>query len=113
MVLLTEFKNRVRDLIDADKYQGQLGTGTTTPTEDDTALETPVAATLSDLTSTVSDKQLVLDYTLNSSTGNGNAFAEYECQFNAGSTNGNRVIFSALTKVSGEEWQISTIIRII
>lgn len=112
MVLLLEFKNRVRDLIDDDKYKGQLGTGTTAATEDDTGLETADATTLITLTSTTTDKHIVLDYTLPSTTGNGTTYREFELQFNSGNINGNRVVFTGLGKTNEEEWQISTIIHI-
>ena len=112
MVLLIEFKNRIRDLIDADKQKGQLGTGTTAPTEDDTGLETADATTLIDLTSTKTDRQLVLNYTLPSPTGNGNTYTEYEVRFNSGNTNGNRIVFTGLAKIASEEWQVSIILQI-
>lgn len=111
-MLLKQGKNRIRDLMDDDKYKGQLGTGTDPPTEDDTGLQTPVAATLKTLTSSVSTKQLVLTYALLSTEGNGNTYTEYENQLNSGTDHLNRVVFTGIAKDNTKEFQINTIVNI-
>ena len=112
-MILLDGKNRIRDLIDADKYKGQLGTGTTAPTENDTGLETADSDTLVTLTSTTSNKQLLFDYNLPTTTGNGNTYAEYENQLNSGTDHLTRVVFAGLGKTNTEEWQVSTFFRLL
>jgi len=110
MVIHTTGKNAVRDAIEADKDQGQLGTDGTAETENDTGLKAAVAATLANLTATKTDKSLSFDYSLDSLTGNDNTYKEYENKLSGGSLN--RVTFADLEKTSAEEIQISTIIFI-
>jgi len=107
MVVTTTGKNAVRDLIDTGKDKGQLGTGTTAELETDTSLETAVAATKVALTSSTADKQLVLSYDLNSTTGNGNTYGEFENTVSS-ETNLNRVTFATFTKTSAIEVSINT-----
>jgi len=112
-MILRDGKNRIRDLIDADKYKGQMGEGTTAPTEDDASLETADSNTLFDLSSTLSDKQILLDYNCPTTTGSGTTYAEFEIQLNSGTDHLTRQTFAGLGKLSTEEWQISTFFRIL
>ena len=106
----TTGKNVIRDAIETDKDQGQLGNDGTAEMESDNGLGSPVAATLANLTATKSNKTVVFDYNLDSLTGNGNTYKEFENKLNGGSLN--RVTFADLDKTSAEELQISTIIFI-
>jgi hypothetical protein len=112
-MILRDGKNRIRDLIDGDKFKGQMGTGTTAPTEDDTSLGTADATTLFTLTSTLSDKQILFDYNCPTTTGSGTTYAEFELQLNSGTDHLTRQTFAGLGKLSTEEWQISTFFRIL
>lgn len=107
MVLTTTGKNAIRDVIDTAKDQGQMGTGTTAELESDTGLETAVAASLANLTSSTADKQLVLSYLLDSTTANGNDMTEFENRVSSG-TNLNRVTFAAISKTTNIEISVNT-----
>ena len=111
MTITTTGKNAVRNLLDTSKDYGQLGTDSTAPTEGDTGLGTAVAATQQSLTASTSDKQVVFSYELNSVTGNGNTYAEFENTVSSG-TNFNRVTFAGIQKTSAIEIQASTTVFI-
>lgn len=113
MVVLLEGKTRIRDLIDGDKEKGQVGTGTTAATEDDTGLETPVAATDISLTSSTAEKTLVLNYNLGSTLGNGNSITEFVARLNSGNTDFSRNVFASISKTSSIELQFSKIFFIV
>lgn len=110
--MILEGKNRIRDLINDDIDKGQLGEDGTAETEADTGLGTPDATTLLTVTSTTADKQIQVDYNLNSTLGNGTTYAEYEITTTVAGTSLNRITFYDLEKTQSEEWQISTIIDI-
>jgi hypothetical protein len=112
MVMILEGKNKIRDLIDADIDNGQLGTGTTAETEADTGLETAVGATEIAVTTTTASKQLQIDYNLSSTIGNGSTYSEYEFQSTEAAVSYNRITFFGIAKTSSEEFQISTILDI-
>lgn len=112
MVLLNNGKNRIRDQIVTDLEEGQVGTGTTAETPDDTGLETPLASTNFSLTTTKTDKQVSLDYVLPSTSGNGNTLTEYAITVNGGATGLTHTVFEGLAKQNTEEWQIITILTI-
>jgi len=109
MVLTTTGKNAVRDLLNTNKDFGQLGTSTTAPLPSDTGLISGVSASQQALTSSTADKTLVLSYELNSTTANGNTYAEFENTINSG-TNFNRVTFAGIQKTADLEIQIQTTI---
>jgi len=111
MVLTTTGKNAIRDLLETAKDQGQLGTGTNAALPSDTGLQTATAATLANLTASKSDKIVVFSYTLNSTTGNGNTYTEFENRISSG-TNLNRVTFAGIQKTSSIEIEVSTTIFI-
>jgi|TARA_R100000501_G_scaffold12539_1_gene23128 hypothetical protein len=111
-MLIKEGKNRVRDLIEDDITNGELGTDGTTPTEDDTGLGNPVAATEKAVSISTGDKQLVIDYNLLSTEGNGNTYREFEIQSSEADTSYNRIVFYDLSKDNTEEFQVSTILDI-
>jgi len=111
MVLTTTGKNAIRDLMNTAKDFGEMGTGTNTAVPGDTALQTAVAATQTALTSSTADKTLILDYSLNSTTGNGNTLSEFRNTLSSGTTL-NRVTFAGIQKTSSIEVEISTTIFI-
>ena len=111
MTITTTGKNAVRDLLDTSKDYGQMGTDSTAPTEGDTGLGTAVAVTQQSLTSSTSDKQVVLSYELSSVTGNSNTYTEFENTISSG-TNFNRVTFAGIQKTSAIEIQVSTTVFI-
>jgi len=111
-MIIKEGKNRMRDLIEDDITNGELGTDGTAPTENDTGLGNPVSATEKAVSVTKTDKQLVIDYSLLSTEGNGNTYREFEVQSDEADTSYNRITFYDLPKDNTEEFQLSTIIDI-
>jgi len=102
MTLLLEGINRIRDMISADIDKGQLGTGTTAPTENDTGLETEDATTLLALTAkTTANKTVKFDYTLLSTGGTSSTYTEFELQKSATPVNYDRIIFTGIAFTSG------------
>ena len=110
MTLQNEFLNRVRDLVNADIYKGQAGTGNTLPTANDTELETPVASTLLDVSVASSDKALSITHTIPATTANGNILSEWEIQVNSGNQQLNRVVTAGINKTASAEVTKLTII---
>ena len=106
MVLTTTGKNEIRDAIDSALSQGQMGTDTTAASPADTGLGSAVASTLQSLTTTKTDKQITVNYELNSTTGNGNTLTEYENRTSSG--NLNRVTFAGIAKTSDLEVNVVT-----
>lgn len=94
--------NRIRDLVDSDLNEGQVGTGDTAPLLTDTALENATSGTNKSLTTTKTDRQISVSYTLPSTDGNGNTFSEYGIDFNSGNTLLNRVIYNSISKTANE-----------
>lgn len=82
--------------------QAQFGTGTTLPTASDTGLQTPVAATLLDVTVTVSGASGQFTHALSSAIGNGSDMTEHEYRFANGDSL-DRVIFAVISKTASFE----------
>lgn len=104
-------KNKIRDLIEADIYTGEAGTGTTSPAITDTDLETPDATTENTVESTVSNQIINTRYIMYSNQGNGNIYNEMGLKFSDG-TLFNRVVFPDFTKTSSGELHTTFITRI-
>lgn len=102
--------NLVRDLVEGVVSHGILGTGSTAEAQNQTALVGAQAATSLGVSTQTADKQLVVDYSLPSTTGNGTSFTELGI-FNASNGMFSRHVFSSLTKSSVEQWQFSVIYR--
>jgi len=101
MTLLKEGLNKIRDLINADVDYGQLGTGTTASTENDTGLETEDATTLLALSgSTVADQIIKFTYTLPNTGGTSTTYTEFELQESSAPTNYDRIVFTGIAFVS-------------
>ena len=82
MVIVNNGVNRVRDLLYADLYRGKLGTNDTAPAESDTDLVVGESTTyLAFDTTSYSDKQITMNYLLNSALGNSIAFGGASTQF--------------------------------
>lgn len=107
MTLSNVGKNRVRDLVDADLGFGVLGTGTATPLATDVGLSSSVLSSNNNITTSVTDKQIISDYTLPATNVTGSTITEFGI-FTSGSTLMSRFVFSDLTHPSTEEWQFST-----
>ncbi len=108
MVLLTDGLDRVRDLVDADIFKCQAGTGTTAPTAADTGLETEDSNTLLAPTTTISNQSIQITHSITSTIGDGNAYAEQETQLNNGTDHLNRIVHTAITKGSKDEFNYIT-----
>lgn len=100
MTLLNEGLNRTRDLIHDDIDKGQLGTGGTASTPDDTSLETEDATTLLAITKTKSDKTIKFDYTLVSTGGTTTTYKEFELQKSSIPTHYDRTVFTGISFVN-------------
>lgn len=101
MTLTGEGINKVRDLVDADIDKGQLGTDGTASAESDTGLVAADATTLLDITTTKSDKQLKIDYTLTSTGGTTTTYKEFEVQQSTTPVNYSRIVFTGIAFTSG------------
>jgi len=102
VTLLNSGLNKIRDLINADIDKGQLGTGTTGSSADDTGLETADATTLLALDSqTVSDKMIKFTYILPNTGGSTTTYTEFELQESGTPTNYDRIVFTGIDFVNG------------
>lgn len=105
-------KERVIELIDGDLDYGELGTGTTAVSATQTTLITEVTSTIETLSGTPNNKQLVIDYNLDSITGNGNTYTEYATFIGTSDVMFNRVVFTGVPKTTSIEFQVKTIVNI-
>lgn len=120
MTIVTEGKNLVRDLIcgdtDDNVNQGGLGTDATAPSVSDTGLNSNTnygtSGTIKTLTYSTSDKQIIFDYNLPSTDGNGNTFKEFGISSSTANKLFNRQTFADLAKTSSIEFQISVAVSI-
>jgi hypothetical protein len=112
MTFVNAGKNRVRDLLNTDLSHAELGTSSTASQASDTDLVAGDTDTSLAVTTSVADKQINIDYNLPSTTGNGESYQEFGI-FNSSDTIFSRHVFAALTKSSTEQWQITTIYRLL
>lgn len=77
MTILDSGINRIRDLVSADMAKGQLGTDGTASAITDTGLIAADATTLLDITKTLADKAIKIDYTLPSTGGTTGTYKEF------------------------------------
>lgn len=106
-------KAKIAEVIDNELVSGKLGTGTTTPTVSDTDLVTEVTSTIDTLVGVQSNNQIVITYSLDSVTGNGNTYTEYGNFFTTSETLLNRIVFTGVPKNSAIEFQVNTIVNIL
>lgn len=104
-------KSKVASLIDAALGNGELGTSTQAPSVSNTDLILEVTSTIEPLDGTVSGRQIIIDYNIDSITGNGNTYTEYGNFFND-DTLLNRSTFTGIPKNSSIEFQVKTIINV-
>ena len=100
-------RNIVRDELRTLVAKGILGTSGTEASVNDTALGGAVGDTELDITTAVGDRQLVIDYNLPATSGNGITFQEFGVTNEAGTTLFSRNVFSSLVKSSADQWQIT------
>jgi hypothetical protein len=100
MVVLDVGVNEVAERFAADITKGQWGSSTTLPTVSDTGLNTAIVATLLTLDSAIaSGNSSQFQHTVPSTTANGNTFAEFELQFDDG-TSFNHSVGASFSKTS-------------
>lgn len=97
MVMLDQGLNRVRDLINTDVDQGQLGTGTTAANSSDTGLETPDATTVLATTNSTGDKAIRFDFTLPSTGGSTGTYTEFCLSEDATDVEYDRMVFTGIS----------------
>ena len=81
---------------------GQAGTGTTAPTESDTALETPVVATLSALSVTEGTRSFQTSHFTGSTVATGNDFTEWSNE-TSGSVLLSRAVTASVSHTANDE----------
>src|SRR3990167_6662896 len=107
MTLLIEGINRIRDLISADIDKGQLGTGTSVSTEEDTGLQTADATTNLTITKTSASKQVNFVYTLPSTGGTTTTYREFELRKDATPVNYDRIGFTGISFITNGTEEIT------
>lgn len=111
MTLLIEGLNRIRDMIRADIDYGQLGTGTSASSENDTGLQTEVATTKLTISSSIADKQINFNYLLPSTGGTTATYTEFELRKDATPVNYDKIVFTGISfTINGTE-ELSVIKR--
>jgi len=105
MTILLVGLNAIRDLIDATIDKCHMGTDGSVVTEAQTGLQTAVAASKLDNTSTTADKTLVINYTLPSTTATGNTFREFAA-IDDGTVEYNRVTFTGIAHAATDDMVI-------
>ena len=103
MVILNEGLNRIRDLINSDVEDALAGTDGTPPTEANTGLVAPIAATEADVTTTVVDKSLQVSHTIPSTTATGNTFKEWSTRGNSEATDYNRAVTAGVSHTANDD----------
>lgn len=112
LVFVNSGKNRIRDLLSDDFDYGLLGTDNTVAAASQTALLAEESTTEISVSTTKTDKQITVDYNIPSTTGNGNNYTEFGT-FNSSDVMFSRNVFASLTKTSTEQWQITTVYKIL
>ncbi|MHA1852292.1 MAG: hypothetical protein ACTSUF_02170 [Candidatus Heimdallarchaeaceae archaeon] len=115
-MIVADGKSMIIDQIANIINQGGLGTDDTAPAESDTGLNSNTnfgtSGTIKSVSSTVSTKQVVFDYNLPSTDGNGNTYKEFGLSSSSENKLFNRQTFADLSKTSSIEIQISCAISI-
>ena len=105
-------KERIAALIDTDLDEGKLGTSTQAPALTDTDLILEATSTIELVDATRTGRQLIVDYEIDSVTGNGSTYSEYGNFMTDGSLL-NRTTFTGVPKNSSIEFQVKTIVNIV
>lgn len=103
MVVTNNGLGRITTLVSNDIDNGQAGTGTTLAVEDDTSLETPVAATKLALTKEIGTRVVSVTHVISSTVATGNNFTEWETRMNSDGTTLSRSITAAITHTAADE----------
>ena len=111
MVVVNVAKTKIATLIGNDLSTGSLGTSSQSPAVTDTALILEDTSTIEILDVTPNTNQLVIDYNIDSLTGNGNTYTEFANKFTDG-TLLNRVVFTGIPKSSSITFNVKTIVNI-
>lgn len=115
-MIVEDGKSQIIDQIASIIDQGGVGTDDTAPSESDTGLNSNTnfgtSGTIKSTTYTKSTKQIVFDYNLLSTEGNGNTFKEFGLSSSTNSKLFNRQTFTDLNKTDSIEIQISCAISI-
>lgn len=105
--------NRWLTRLATDLYKGELGTGSTALASGDTDLATPASVTLKDVSYSLANRTLIVDYVLDSASGTGSTYQEGGVFVNSSSsTLFQRYLFPSITHSSTKEMQFSSIVRI-
>jgi hypothetical protein len=112
MVFTDAGRNRTRDLIISDLNYGMVGTDATAEAVGQTALLSAITATSHAVTTAAADKTITVDYVLTANDANGSTLREFGIFGDAG-TMFSRAVFSSMTKASTEQWQISTVYKLV
>lgn len=101
MALLNQGLQLIRSTIEPLFDTGKLGTGTTALSQSQTDLITPITASSKVTTISGTDKQITVDYALDSATATGNTFTEFA---NYDSTTAlDRIIFTGIVHSADTE----------
>ena len=111
MVILTEAKNRIRDLIGEDLSNAAHGTDGTDVLVSDEDLLSQEVSTIADVSTTVGNKTVNATHILLSTIGNGVTLREFGVYMSDG-TSLNRVVYPSLEKISSIEVHTITTLRI-
>lgn len=111
-MIVTAGKERIAALLDGDLDDGELGTSSQAPALTDTALIAEVTGTIEVLDGTRTGRQLVIDYEIDSVTGNGSTYTEYGNFLSDGSML-SRTTFTGVPKNSAIEFQVKTILNVL
>ena len=107
MVFTNNGTNRMITLLSNDITTGVLGSGSTAAQLTDTALASSITGTNNAVTDTISDKQLVIDYSLTSTQAVGETIAEIGL-LNDNGVLFSRTVFASTVHSSTDQWQLST-----
>lgn len=113
MVVTNNAKNRIRDLLSADISSSSLGTGTTSPTAGDTAMEAEDVTTNATPTQTTGNKIVNSKHIMLSTIGNGTTYTEFAVKMNSDGTLLNRVVFPGFSQTANTELHTTTVYRIL
>jgi len=105
MAMLNEGLQQIRSLIQAGITKGQLGTDGTTPNQSQTGLITAITSTEQSLNLSGSDKILTFEYDLDSVTGTGNTYKEFEVKDDSDNSF-MRIVFTGRSHDSNDELHI-------
>ena len=106
-----DLKNSIISWLTSTVAKGEVGTGTTPPTENDTGLESPISGTLKNLTSYETDEEVVtFTYELDGSEADGYTISEFGLFDDAGTTLYVRRVFTGQAVTTENEIVIQSML---